>query len=150
MFHQFNSGGYDFGVIWPIGGSTIGATEDSGLTFVTVIDAGTSIGASTAWLAGNIAKDCLSGDIKHNMGISLGGNFAPWGGVSHKYVAMKIQIGDNHTGAFHYGWVEASLNAACTVITLHGYAYHKTAETAIDAGDKGISVAPAVTNLVPR
>lgn len=49
-----------------------------------------------------------------------------------KYVGFKFPI----SGSMHYGWVRVSVNANASSVVIKEYAYHKTPETAIEAGAK--------------
>ncbi|BBO86547.1 hypothetical protein DSCO28_71130 [Desulfosarcina ovata subsp. sediminis] len=52
------------------------------------------------------------------------------------YMGIKFKI----SGSWHYGWIEASINAAGDEITLYSWAYEDVAGQPIDAGDTGSPV----------
>ncbi len=92
---------------------------DGGL--VSLLAAGTSIGASSNWSpAGDYAFPVLYDEA----------NYSVWAGQTG-YAGIKVKFGSN----VYYGWIKLSVNTDMT-FTIYEYAVETTAGRAIAAGDK--------------
>ncbi|MEN9699063.1 MAG: hypothetical protein RLZZ301_261 [Bacteroidota bacterium] len=116
-----------------IGAISAGGSSSSSSFQVSALNSGDAISAAQNF--GSSSQVALGLDVTVNAGI-LGtfpiqqGNFL---GVSNKFMGAKFQIGT----ATHYGWVELSMAANATQLTIHGYGYQNTPDSTILAGEGG-------------
>lgn len=60
-------------------------------------------------------------------------NAGPWVGVNDRYLGLRLE----NSGNIYYGWARVSVSANSQSFTIKDYAYRTSANTAINAGDKG-------------
>lgn len=131
---QFTYDGAIAGVQMTPGMSLIGAagTGSSSSSFqISALNSGDPISAAGNF--GTSSYGALGADILVDAG-PLGqipiqqGNFL---NQSHKFLGGKLVAGANT----YYGWVELSVNANASQITIHGYGYQSTSNAQILAGE---------------
>jgi len=69
-------------------------------------------------------------------------NYGNWNGQSG-FLGCRFTAGD---GQVHYGWVQLSVADGLTNVTIMAYGYESTPETAINAGDVGMTTGIAAAN----
>ncbi len=131
---QFTYDGGVAGVQMSAGVSLLGATgtgSSSSSFQISALNSGDPISAAGNF--GSSSNAALGLDALVDAG-ALGqfpvqqGNFL---NQSHKFLGGKI-VGGTNT---YYGWVELSVNANASQITIHGYGYQSTPDTQILAGE---------------
>ncbi len=145
---QFTYAGAGAVVQWNAGGAVQGvntATASGSSFAVSALNSGDAISSAANFGTGTYAPLALDAAI--NAG-SFGtfpvqqGNFL---GVSNKFLGAKFVAGTNT----HYGWVQLSVAADATTITIHDYAFVATPDAGLNAGQtvslEGIAVGDKVS-----
>ena len=83
-----------------------------------VMNSGSLIGPSRNFINGNLVK----------------GTKGPWGGVSNKYLGIRVDLDYTAGTEYHYVWVKLSVNASPYRFDLHEYAWEDIEDLPIVAG----------------
>ncbi|NOQ26233.1 MAG: T9SS type A sorting domain-containing protein [Bacteroidales bacterium] len=91
----------------------------------------------------NSAQKWTTNNIWYNLGYynSFGTNRGNFLNVGDKYIGVKFEI---NSGEYHYGWILINLNANSTSLVVKEWAYEKTKDVEIKAGDISDITAPTV------
>lgn len=119
------------------GAGVVGLADENLQATITLLSANTQIGGSSSFQS-NTTGDVFFPVLYYPQG------YTSWGGQTG-YVGFKF----TNAGNTYYGWMKIKVDnttANNPIITLYGYAYQTTPNTAILAGDKGLSSIANVEN----
>lgn len=114
---------------FPVGNQVLGAVSSSSFA-VTALNAGDPISAAQNF--GGSSSSALG--LNALITAPGAGTFPVTAGdflaASNKFLGAKFVVGANT----HYGWVQLSVNAMATLLTIHDYAFNATPAGALNAG----------------
>lgn len=127
---QFTYIGDAAAVGFPVGNQVLGAVSSSSSFAVTALNAGDPISAAQNFGGSSSSALALNALITAPGAGTFPVTAGDFLAASNKFLGAKFVVGANT----HYGWVQLSVNAMSTLLTIHDYAFNATPVGALNAG----------------